>query len=58
VAELAPGGLDVVMSSEAWHAYGVTSAPWFVETAGGVVVDDRSAPGTWEAVSRMIFDVD
>jgi hypothetical protein len=56
IGELAPGGVDVVMSSDAWHAYGVTKAPWFVKVAGGVVVEDRPAPGTWEEVSALISE--
>ena len=47
VAQRAEGGLPeqrvrVVMSSGAWHAYGVTKAPWVVEIeAGAVVRSDR-----------------
>ena len=43
VAELAPAGVQVVMSSEGWHAYGVTLAPWAVEIAGGTVVAEGAA---------------
>jgi hypothetical protein len=45
VAKLAPGGVRVVMSSEGWHAYGVTGAPWVVEIADGVVVGDGPVGG-------------
>jgi hypothetical protein len=54
VGELAPGGLDVVMSSDAWHAYQVTAAPWFVALGGGLVVEDRPAPTTWESVTELV----
>ena len=32
----APDGTEVLMSSEAWHAFGVTAAPWFVVVADGI----------------------
>lgn len=38
VAKLAPVGVTVVMSSEAWHSYGVTKAPWRVRVRGGEIV--------------------
>jgi hypothetical protein len=47
VAELAPVGIPVVMSSEAWHTYRVARAPWYVGAAGGAVVADGLAPETW-----------
>ena len=48
VAALAPDGTEVLMSSEAWHAFGVTAAPWFVVVAGGFVGPrvPRPPPGT------------
>ena len=33
--------LQVVMSSEAWHAYGVARAPWEIEIIGGLVSESR-----------------
>lgn len=45
VLALAPAGVRVVMSSEGWHAYGVTAAPWMVDVAGGVVVAEGPAGG-------------
>jgi len=56
VAGLAPEGLTVVMSSDAWHAYGVTRAPWCVVVAGGVVVADGPAPPTWDGVETLAPD--
>lgn len=39
VAQLASAMPDrVIMSSAAWHSYGVTKAPWVVEIQAGVVV--------------------
>jgi hypothetical protein len=57
VTELAPGGLEVVMASEAWHAYRVTLAPWCVVAAGGVVVADRPAPPTWDELVALLADL-
>jgi hypothetical protein len=37
--------VTVVMSSETWHAYGVTKAPWVIHIDGGLVVS--SAPATF-----------
>ena len=54
VEALAPEGARVVMSSDAWHDYGVVGAPWCVVVAGGVVVAHGPAPASWaelEAVS-------
>jgi len=50
VGQLAPPGVKVVMSSEAWSAYGVTRAPWLVIVDGGIVVGDGPAPRTWDAI--------
>ena len=50
VAELARPGQVVVMSSEAWHAYGVRRAPWLVMVEDGRVVVDAPAPPDWESV--------
>jgi hypothetical protein len=39
VAQLSVGSvqLSVVMSSRAWHDFGIAKAPWSVEIAGGVI---------------------
>jgi hypothetical protein len=45
VAKLAGGSPHpVVMSTEAWLAYGVTKAPWLVVIDHGTVVADEPAP--------------
>jgi hypothetical protein len=54
VAALAPAGIEVLMSSEAWHAYGVTSAPWYLVVVGGVVVAEGPAPGSWRKVEALL----
>lgn len=54
VAALAPGHIPVLMSSAAWHDYGVTQAPWWVVIAGGTVVEDGPAPATWADVAAHL----
>jgi hypothetical protein len=54
VGRLAPRGIQVVMSSDAWHDYWVTLAPWFVRVSAGVVADDHPAPTTWDAVATLL----
>ena len=53
VARLAPAGGEVVMSSEAWHAFGVTAAPWFAVVADGLIAAEGAAPATWEQVAAL-----
>ncbi len=43
VAELASGGLTVVMSSEAWFHYAAGPAPWKVSVSGGAVLSEGPA---------------
>ena len=50
VSELARPGQLVVMSSEAWHAYGVRRAPWMVMVEDGRVVVDGPAPAGWDSL--------
>jgi hypothetical protein len=54
VAALAPEGTEVLMSSEAWHAFGITAAPWFVVVAGGLVVNGGPAPASWDQVRARL----
>jgi hypothetical protein len=54
VAALAPDGAEVLMSSEAWHAFGITAAPWFVVVAGGVVRTEGAAPPAWDEVRARV----
>jgi hypothetical protein len=46
IAARASGGLRVIMSTDAWTAYGVRGAPWFAVVAGGAVRAEGHA-GTW-----------
>ena len=43
VAELAPPGVTVVMSSDAWFAYAAGPAPWAVTVAGATVASEGPA---------------
>jgi hypothetical protein len=53
VAGLAPPGLAVVMSTDAWEDYGVPVAPYFVLVEGDTVVGEGAA-GTWEQVVDLL----
>jgi hypothetical protein len=51
--ELAPDGLTVVMSGEAWSLYDVHRAPWLVVVEHDRIVYDERAPATWEEVGAL-----
>jgi hypothetical protein len=52
--ELAPPDVPVVMSSDAWEAYGVTVAPYFAYVHGdSATVVDEVAPDSWDDVVSM-----
>jgi hypothetical protein len=55
VAAMAPAGVTVVMSSEAWDDYGVPGSPYFafVDGVSGRVVGEGTAPD-WEQVHRLM----
>jgi hypothetical protein len=54
---VAPRGVPVVMSSEAWQDYQVPGAPYFILTGGreGRVLGEGSA-GTWAEVASLLRD--
>jgi hypothetical protein len=54
VARLSAPDARVIMSSEAWHAYEVTLAPWLVVVQGGVIVGDAPAPNGWPEVASLV----
>jgi hypothetical protein len=54
VAALATGETRVLMSSEAWHAYRVTKAPWCVQVADGMITGDGLAPESWTDIEAML----
>ena len=53
--ELAPPGLPVVLSSEAWSAYEVPVAPYFVQVSGAESrVVGEGAASAWEQVAELV----
>jgi hypothetical protein len=54
VAALAPPGIDVLMSSEAWHAFGVTAAPWTVVVADGLIAIEGPAPAAPAEIAALM----
>ena len=52
---LAPPGVPVVMSSEAWQDYGVPGSPYFVLVGDGAVQGEGVAT-TWQALSSLVGD--
>ena len=57
IASLAPAGVNVVMSSEAWDAYEVPGSPFFVFVDGesGGIVGQGTAPD-WDQVVRLMTE--
>lgn len=53
VAELAPPGVDVVMSSDAWEDYGVPVAPYFALVERDQVVGEGAA-ASWPQVVDLL----
>ncbi len=55
VAALAPPGTSVIQSTEAWDAYGITGAPYFVlvDGARGVIQGEGSALA-WSQVRELL----
>jgi hypothetical protein len=54
LAALAPDGVPVVMSSQAWADYAVPGSPYFVLVAGGVL--GEGAATSWQAVASLVSD--
>jgi hypothetical protein len=52
--ELAPPGIPVVMSSEAWSDYQVPAAPYFVLVDG--TIRGEGVAATWKAVGSLVGD--
>jgi hypothetical protein len=51
---LAPAGLPVIMSSQAFRDYAVPGSPYFVLVDGGVLGEGSAS--TWEAVASLVGD--
>jgi hypothetical protein len=54
VRELAPDGLPVVMSSEAWRDYSVPASPYFVLVDGAIRGEGSAA--SWSALGSLVSD--
>jgi hypothetical protein len=52
---LAPSGVPVLMSSEAWRDYAVPGSPYFVLVEGGEVRGEGVAT-TWDALASLVRD--
>jgi hypothetical protein len=61
LGDLSPGGVPVVMSSEAWTRHGVPGSPYFLYVEDGAVAGEGSAT-TWKQVESLlrdaVYDVD
>ena len=56
IADLAPPGVTVVMSTQAWSDYGVPGSPYVIDVDGpsGRVRGEGTAP-SWEQVRKMLL---
>ena len=56
IAELAPPGVTVVMSSDAWAEYGVPGSPYVIDVDGpsGRVRGEGTGP-SWQQVAKMLL---
>lgn len=54
--DLAPSDVPVVMSSEAWGAYGVSLSPFFVMVGADGEVRGEGAASSWEQVRSLLTD--
>ena len=52
--ELAPAGIPVLMSSQAWRDYGVPAAPYFVLV--DQTIRGEGAATSWTALSSLVTD--
>jgi hypothetical protein len=54
LASLAPAGVPVVMSSQAWEDYAVPASPYFVLVDGSVL--GEGAASSWPALASLVSD--
>jgi hypothetical protein len=54
IEQLAPDGIPVVMSSEAWRDYRIPGAPYFVLADGEI--RGEGAASTWQALASLVTD--
>lgn len=55
LAELAPDGIRVVLSSSAWEAYAVPGSPYVVHVSDGRVRGEGTG-GTWDQVATLLAE--
>jgi hypothetical protein len=53
VRDLAPEGAEIVMSTDAWRAYGIPGSPHFVLVEGGRVAG-QGAAAAWEQIGALV----
>jgi hypothetical protein len=51
--QLAPEGLTVVMSGDAWSLYDIHRAPWLVVIEDERIIHDERSPETWKEVKHI-----
>jgi hypothetical protein len=54
--ELAPKGIQVVMSSRAWEDYGIEGSPYFVHAGGHGEVLGEGTASSWAQVASLLRD--
>ena len=55
VAEVAPPGIPLVMSSIAWQTYGIPGAPYFVMISGTTgLITAKGSTGAWDGLLDLI----
>jgi hypothetical protein len=55
--DLAPDGVPVIMSQEAWDGYGISMSPYFVHVDGPTgTVRSEGAATSWEQVRSLLRD--
>jgi hypothetical protein len=56
--ELAPEGVPVIMSSQAWGDYGVPGSPYFMLVDGERGVIGEGSAGTWDRITQLLGEAD
>lgn len=52
---MAPSGVPLLMSSQAWEDYAVPGSPYFVLVEGGAIRGEGVAT-TWDALASLVGD--
>jgi len=56
--ELAPAGVELVMSTEAWEAFAVPATPHFVLVGGEHGILGRGSATSWQQIAGLLRDAD